>query len=47
LGVPFSELDNVCETVRVGGVVGVADNITGIEFGGVFEDGGFELAEFF
>lgn len=47
VGVFVAQLDDMREGVWVGGVVGVADYIAGIEFGFIFENGGFELAEFF
>ena len=34
------------KTVGVRGVVSVADDVAGVKFGDVFENGGFEFAEF-
>ena len=40
-----AQLAHVREAVRVRRVVGVAQQVAGVELGLVFQDGGFELAE--
>lgn len=46
-GVGGEEGGDVGEGVRVRGVVGEQQDVAGVEFGGVVQDGGFELAELF
>ena len=47
MGVFGAEGGDMGEGVRIAGIVGVDEDVAGVELGFVFEDGGLELAEFF
>jgi hypothetical protein len=47
VGVLLTQLNDVLETIRVGGVVGIADYVAGVEFSLIFENSRFEFTELF
>ena len=47
MGVLITQREDISEGVWISGIVSVDEDVSGGEFGLVFQDGGFEFAEFF